>query len=706
MPRQPQNTFAALFKLAVRNNIRNYIPLISLCVLPALQSAAQAVADTAHALEQVVVTGQYAPQSLKQSVYKVRIINQQRIQQRAATDVVGVLNSELGIRFETDNTLSETNTKFFGMGSSRVKVLLDGVPLVDRDATKQSLTQIDINSIERIELVEGPMSTVYGTDALAGVVNIITKKHIQPGNNITITARVQEETMGNQYSPFANEGIHNENLSVNWNNHHLKAGAYATRNVYGGYGNNGGFPAKKFNPKTQWVGGGNIGCRNATLNAWYRLDYMNEELLYANPMNINNYISFQQYYVTKRYTHQAQVELKAGKHLNFNAAASFQDYTRNTESYNKNYQYGTETPNTTSAGYWDVSKFKSWFFRGAASWTINPIVSVQPGFDIKYDKTSGQRIKGTPEITDYAFFASAEIKPVKSINIRPGLRISKNSVYDAPPLIPSINTKFTLSKTLDLRVSYARGFRAPILRELYFNFFDANHSIQGNPDLKAEESNSYTLGFTYNPVVKSKDWRITSSISGFYNDFSNFIDLYGFKDASNNDVFSYFNREKNKTIGGIWENNIAWKDLNIAAGLSYTGYYNTLKAGTAIGDHVTFAFSPEVNANITYIIPSIKLNVGLFYKFTGKIPAFTLDTTGAVVRTQRDAFHWCDLSFSKNILKYFTIQAGVKNLFDVTTLNSTGPASSGAHSSGSTTNYTYGRSYFAGINFQFNKTYK
>ena len=77
---------------------------------------------------------------------------------------------------------------------------------------------------------------------------------------------------------------------------------------------------------------------------------------------------------------------------------------------------------------------------------------------------------------------------LKNINIRPGLRFINNSVYDAPPVIPSINTKFVLSKDLDLRLAYARGFRSPSLRELYFNFFDANHQIIGNPDLKAETS--------------------------------------------------------------------------------------------------------------------------------------------------------------------------------------------------------------------------
>ena len=72
--------------------------------------------------------------------------------------------------------------------------MLDGIPLIDRGATKQSLSQLDVNSIERVEIVEGPMSVVYGTDALAGVINIITKKGdgYSEENTWRVGARVQE----------------------------------------------------------------------------------------------------------------------------------------------------------------------------------------------------------------------------------------------------------------------------------------------------------------------------------------------------------------------------------------------------------------------------------------------------------------------------------------------------------------------------------
>ena len=75
--------------------------------------------------------------------------------------------------------------------------------------------------------------------------------------------------------------------------------------------------------------------------------------------------------------------------------------------------------------------------------------------DISLDRGDGERLKaGSNAVNDFAGFLTAEITPTSSISIRPGIRVIRNSVYDAPPVIPSINTKFILSKNLDLRLSY------------------------------------------------------------------------------------------------------------------------------------------------------------------------------------------------------------------------------------------------------------
>jgi len=220
--------------------------------------AAQNDSVSASQLDPVVVTGQFQPQSMRQSVYKIRTITRERIQLRAATDIAGVLNNEPGIRFSTDYALGESDISIMGMGGQNVKVLLDGIPLADRGNTKQSLSQIDINTVERIEIVEGPMSVIYGSDALAGVINIITKK-AKAGSRLSIAARVQEETVGKEYDPFTDKGIHNENINLGWGYKNWNASGSLTRNNMGGWQGKETGRTKEWRPKDQWLTSGGVG---------------------------------------------------------------------------------------------------------------------------------------------------------------------------------------------------------------------------------------------------------------------------------------------------------------------------------------------------------------------------------------------------------------------------------------------------------------
>ena len=125
---------------------------------------------TAKEMGEVIVTGQYKPQSVKNSVYQVRTISKERIQKQAATKLQDVLNSELNIRFSQDPATGGSDISMLGLSGQNVKILLDGMPMIGRQGTSNeiNINQIDVNTIERIEIIEGPMSVIYGADALAG----------------------------------------------------------------------------------------------------------------------------------------------------------------------------------------------------------------------------------------------------------------------------------------------------------------------------------------------------------------------------------------------------------------------------------------------------------------------------------------------------------------------------------------------------------
>ncbi|SEW02571.1 outer membrane receptor for ferrienterochelin and colicins [Chitinophaga sp. YR573] len=665
----------------------------------ALYSRADAQKMDSVLLNDVVVTGQYKPQSLKNSVYQVRTITREYIQQRGATSILGVLDYELGVRFANDATLGETDVELMGMSGASVKVLLDGVPLVDRGSTRQSLTQIDVNTIERIEIVEGPMSVVYGTDALAGVINIITKKN--NNNTLSVYARVQEESVGKEYAAFKGKGQHNESVGLNWGHKGFFAGAGVSRNDFGGWADTLTGRKKAWKPKDQLMTYGTFGYGNQHFKIWYRLDYLNEDLISKGDVNYGNGKATDQHYFTERYTHQAQAVWELNKDLSVNGTASYQQYQRRTRTTIKSFDTGAEVL-STDAGTQDVSTFNTLFFRGTAQYTLTPVLSFQPGIEFKRDASTGERIEGTPVINDYSVFLSSEIKPTEGINIRPGVRLNKNSLYDAPPVIPSINTKFSLSKNVDLRLSYARGFRAPALRELYFHFFDASHSIKGNPDLKAEYSNSFTGSVSWQVMQKS-NIRIGVTGTGFYNQFNNRIDIAY---PTNSDTATYVNISKFKTTGGTLSGTLNWKKIQAGLGFSYIGRYNAFAEDKSVSSP-EFVWTPEVNSNITYKFTRIGATLNLSYKYNGVRPAYeqvtNTDGSTSIHLANTSAFHNAELTATKKITKYITVNAGARNLLNTTNVKNTTLNSGQAHSEGSLLPMFYGRSYFLGLSFNWNK---
>ncbi|HEV7379304.1 MAG TPA: TonB-dependent receptor, partial [Dyadobacter sp.] len=580
-----------------------------------------------------------------------------------------------------------------------VKILLDGIPMVDRGGTRESLGQIDINTVERIEIVEGPMSVIYGTDALAGVINIISKKGIH-SDNLTVTARIQEETVGKEYNAFAKNGSHNQNIGVVWQRKGLQLAGNFTRNDFGGWQGKATGREKAWMPKNQNLYTASIGYNANKWNVWYRFNGTDETIQFLGPVNANR--AGDTDYISKRWFHQAQGEFKLNEKLNFNVALSYTDYSRRTLNTQIDFDSGKRT--LALGASQDKAIFTTTFFRGTTQYKISPELALLAGIDVTNNNSSGDRILGSPTINEFALFLAPEIQVIPAIKLSPGLRFLKNSVYDAPPVIPSINGKVILNKKLDLRFGYARGFRSPALRELYFKFKDASHDIIGNPNLKAEYSNSFNTSLALQLAEKT-DIRLISTLGAFYNVFHDQITT-GITpgDAS---VSTYFNLNLFKTKGLTLENRLYWKNITATVGGSYIGRYNRLsESHEALGSLPQFTWAPEINTNILYTFTRLKGTVNFFYKYTGKRPSYqtiTLPGNEVVARlAEMDAYHMADLTFTKTISKYVNLIGGAKNLFNITDIMSTAQGT-GAHDPGNSVPTSYGRSYFLGLNIQWSK---
>lgn len=658
--------------------------------------------ESVHALDDVVVTGQFEAQSLKNSVYQIRTIDSERIRLRGATNVQTILSTELGMRFSNDLTLGTSDIQLMGMSGQNVKILMDGIPMVDRGGTRESIGQIDINTIERIEIVEGPMSVIYGTDALAGVINIISKKGTD-GNNFTVSARLQEEVIGKEYDAFKGDGTHNQNIGLTWQKKGFQIAGNVSRNNFGGWQGTSVGRAKAWMPKDQLLYTASLRYRTNKWNAWYQFNGTDETIHSLGNINSLN-LAGDKDYATYRWFHQAQGEFRQSDKLSFVGALSYTDYSRKTLSTNFDFNTGKRTLSLDASAQ-DKSIFGTIFFRGTSQYKLSKSIFILAGIDITNNSSSGQRITGSPTINEYALFLSPELKLMPGFKLSPGLRFLKNSVYNAPPVIPSLNGKIALTKTLDIRFGYARGFRSPALRELYFNFYDASHSIHGNVNLKAEYSNSFNTFFVWQAVNKSA-LRVNTTLGAFYNIFHDLIDTA--VDPADRTQTTYLNINLFKTTGFTLDNKIFYKNLQATIGASYIGRYNQFTESSDVSENLPeFVWSSEINSNILYTFPKIGASLNLFYKFTGKKPTYELvtSTTSAVSArlVETSGFHTADLTATKSISKYVSLIGGAKNMFNVRNLRNSATDTGAAHSTAGAVPMAYGRSYFLGINVQWSK---
>lgn len=667
------------------------------------------VKEDINQLEEVVVTGQFSPQSMKNSLYKVRSVNSDQIRQKAPLDVQSLLNTEIGIRLSNDMALGETDFELMGMSGNNVKILMDGIPMIDRGSTKQSLSQLDVNRIERVEIVEGPMSVVYGTDALAGVINIITKKGPGYSGESTwrVGARIQEETMGKEYQFFNGEGLHNESIDLGFN---LKNGLYFnggyTRNDNGGWQGDLTGREKRWHPKDQSLANGMIGFQRRNLNVWYRLDFLDEKIF--GPLNgtaIEPEKVSDKDYLTKRYTHQLQADWRLDNRLSVNLALSYQDYKRRTQTTWTDLSTGEKWLSAEDASQ-DVTQYKAWIARATATWNIGPKISLQPGLEYQWTEGKGGRIDGTPTISDLAFFISAEYKPWSWMSVRPGVRAFLMADYEAPVAVPSILTKFDLTPDMDIHLSYAYGFRTPTLQELYFSFHNDNHDIDGNPDLKAEYSNNVTGSFTYR-ILHNARIRLTTTLSGFYNVFKDKISLAQNVDIPNYNT--YYNIGRYKTLGGALETSLAWGGLRVNVNASLIGRYN--KYASDDKSLPQFRYSPEVSTTISYHIAKSGTDISFFYKYTGQRKEYyyheytTPDNKkeSEIYLRGLPSYHYGDITVTQKLTSFLSLNVGVKNLFNLTDIRTI------VESANDTPSVSYlgcGRSYFIGLNLMLNGKFK
>ncbi|MFA8301063.1 MAG: TonB-dependent receptor domain-containing protein [Hyphomicrobiales bacterium] len=651
-------------------------------------------------LDEVVVTGQYVPEGTDKSIYQIEVIDNRKIEAKASQNLQDVLSSSLNFRFQNGGPFG-TRALLNGIGGENVKILVDGVPQVGRLNGELDLSQINLNNVERIEIVEGPMSVQYGTNALAGVVNIFTKDYIK------------DKFLANVNTYYESVGQYNIDGSLGYMKNKKTYLLNFGRQYFDGYTVSDTSRIQTWKPKRTYFTDFKYKRRIGTANLKFFAGYYDEKLLDKGAYNYVAYpddnvfypVARDGYFSTKRAKSNLSFTGVVGNDNYVDLLAAYTHYNRQKEYKIKNLTTGDSKSSTDPADT-DTTKINSWVFRGTWS-KFRPNdhkFNFQLGYEINLESTTGKKIDdGEKSIQDYAVFGSMKYLPWKWFTFQPGVRYSYNSVYKAP-ITPSFNVKINPLDNIIIRASYANGFRAPSIKELYMEFVDVNHRIFGNKELEAETSNSYRLSLVYN-FMNSDKVVFKLEPSFFYNDIQNKISLLNKinPDDLQSSFYAYDNIDNFKSIGGNLNFSYLLHDnFSLALGAGYTGINQKFRASK---DHdKAYNFYPEVTVNANWLIIPWNTELNFNYKYTGEIPNVVVDPEGVLEEYTQEDYHTLDVSAKKPFFdNKLSLTIGGKNLFNVTNVTG-GNEVGGVHLGGtSSVPISWGRTFFVALSYNLNR---
>jgi len=680
--------------------------LFLVCILPlALHSKSQGDTlqnESEETINPVFITGSGTATKSNASPYQVKVISGKTIAQLGAQNIGEVLQNQSGILLNQDPVLG-TGINLQGLSGQSVKILVNGVPMVGRMNGNIDLGQITTGQIDRIEIIEGPMSVIYGSDAIGGVINVITKNcNALPFQQIKGYADAV-----NNYNLDYNAQFKAKNTTPVFVN--------AGRQFFGGIDfdtSNRQFdwkPKTKYyaNATSQWKHGAN------TIHT-LRIAGYHEELLDRSNAE-SNLISVIGY--NKRfYTLRGEISLntshktKNGKQVQW--LNSYNDFHRLSTMVRRDLVTGQETP--VNANSQDTTRNRGFNSRAIVTQTKNKNIHWLYGYDAAAETLQSLRTGSPKSITDFAIFLQPEFFFTSAISVRPSVRAMYNNRFanysiengkiKTGPIIPGIQTKIAIHKHLTFRASYAQGFRAPTLKELYFLFVDINHNVRGNSNLKSELAHNYisSMDFTHSSTLA--DIRIVGK--GFYNQISNQIQL-SLVDASTN-LFQYINvgQMNSKGIGaeitavlGKPSSHNTSRRWNTQAG------FDLIRANSKLNDTSKWVGFSTVQSklNVGYNWHKMGITTQLFLRHSGNTMNFL--STGATYTVR--SYNLLDLSITKRFHSIrlnagkktapISLQLGCKNLLGVKQIASQSITPS-VHSTSGNLNIAAGRALFCTLN--------
>jgi outer membrane receptor for ferrienterochelin and colicins len=636
-----------------------------------------------YALDSVVVTAAYGATSKKEAIYQVQTISEKDIRTRGQVNLAEILQNELNLNIQIDPVLGQT-AQIQGVGQENVQIMIDGVPVVGRLDGGIDLSQIPSANVERIEIIRGALSAQYGSHAAGGVINIITKRTQATDFNLDVQQQI--ETQHLQQTQISG-GVQSKRWLFRVNGSFfrwqpapidslrqfekipLEDGDEITQRVI------------PWTPKTQWGGGAMIAYRWGDHT---RLEYgyqsFRETLWRYGEKRRAVFMPYalDRRFFTQRVDQRFRIESDIGSLGQINSITSWNRFNRIRDQHRFDFEADSYEEETLPL---DTNRFSSVLHRTQWTFRKGKRFSGQWGGEALLDRARGDRIvdslrapSNEAEMVRLASWLSLRYQLTEALTIQGQIRYNYNSRYRSP-IIPGLNIKWAPRENWVLRTSYARGFRAPSLKELFIEFIDVNHFIIGNPDLRAETSHNFNISGEYSFTVRA-GVRSGIELTYFYNQLRHQISLAQFQPLQ----FTYFNIDQFKSQGF---NAVFHLEKPEVFRIQIGGSFRMQTSKVLNAETVRTIPVWELRNSIQWPIPFYKaLKLDVLHRYFGRQAQFFVDENEMMSEGFIGAYHLLNISFRHHFANNrFALGFGIKNALNQTQVNAVG-SGGGAHAGG------------------------
>lgn len=498
----------------------------------------------------VVVTATRTRQDIENVSIPVSVVTGEEIRKTGSMRLSDILNEQTGMQIVNDHG---TGIQVQGFDPDYTLIMIDGSPVIGRTAGTLDLSRISVRNVEQIEIVKGPSSALWGSDALAGVVNIITK-------------RTSEDISGGFTTRYGENNTLDLSSDLSLGGNGFSNNFFVNRNSSGGY---------RLNP----------GSVSQTVP-----EFENYTLGYRGSLEISDRLEFSGNlrWFSESQENRSSAISRDGETLLMNSEDSRTDFMGRTEiiytpvdmldinlSLLTSY-YGTDSQLTiTDSGeLFSATSFNQFFNRPElqSGYRWSGRHHSLAGAGAIFERLDAERYPSQPSFTTKFLFAQHSWTPSPEFEVTGGLRYDTHSEYSSQ-FSPKISTRYRAADWIQFRASAGRGFKAPEFRQLFLDFTNstAGYSVFGSStvtagiekqlaegtidrilipldnlnEIRAESSWALNGGFDLDPFQN-----IRLRVNLFRNNVSDLIETAPVARRTNGQsVFTYFNVDDVYTQG-------------------------------------------------------------------------------------------------------------------------------------------------------------